>query len=78
MFQRIINVVVLVAFGCGVVFWFAISNTMGNAVSALLINKLSAVIGVPAATITGRISDYIIPFLVGLGIFAIGRFSVDF
>jgi len=76
MFQRLINVTVIFAIVCGLVLWFAVSHTMGNAVSALLIDKLSAIFGVSAATTTAWTSSFAVPFLVGVAIFYLGRLSV--
>jgi hypothetical protein len=67
---------VLAAF-CGFFLWFAISDAMGDVLNTYLIEHLSALLGVPNATLTAHLTLLIGPFLAGVLIFFIGRQSAQ-
>ena len=73
MFKRIANGTMALATACGVVLYLAIQNTIGNAVSTFLVENLAALIGVPAATITTSVAMAIVPVIIGIAIFYVGR-----
>jgi hypothetical protein len=73
MFKRIANGTVALAAACGMVLYLAVQNTIGNAVSTFLVEKLAALIGVPAASVTASVVSAIVPVIVGIAIFYVGR-----